>query len=396
LTRASVRARVTAVASLAVGLVLAVAGLVTVVTVRGQLEDDVSDTLHTIAGEVEAELGRVPEPDQLVVRGDEDSFAQLVGPGGRVVATTANMTGRPAAVTTTGLVTRSGLPHDAARFRVLGRTVGGDLLVVGLSLDDVDESVAALRHTLLVVSPLVLGLLAVAVWYVVGRTLRPVEEAHRRQRKFVADASHELRSPLTRMRTELEVDLAHQDRSDPWATHRTVLAETVALQALVDDLLLLARRDADPSPARRVAVDLDDLVLDVARPRTRDGITIDVSGVSGGQVLGDAEQLRRVVRNLLDNAVHHARTTVTIELAEDGDATVLAVADDGPGIAPGDRERVFERFTRLDDARTRASGGTGLGLAITRDIVEAHGGTVVVDPRPGAGARLVTRLPRPR
>ena len=393
--RPSVRGQVTVVASLAVGLVLAVAGLMIVATVEGQLVGDVDDTATTIAREIGAELARGPAPGLLVVRGDEDAFAQLVDPGGRVVAATANVTGQPAVVTTSGISTRKGVPLDPARFRVLARPVEGGLLVVGLTLDDIDESVDALRRTLLVISPIVLALLALLVWYVVGRTLRPVEEAHRRQRKFVADASHELRSPLTRIRTELEVDLAHQDQADPWATHRTVLADTVTLQALVDDLLLLARRDADPSPARRAPVDLDDLVLDEAQPRTRDGITIDVSGVSGGQVLGDVDQLRRVVRNLLDNAVRHARATVTIELDEDGDATVLAIADDGPGIPPDDRERVFERFTRLDDARTRANGGTGLGLAITRDIVEAHGGTVSVDPRHGQGTRMVTRLPRP-
>jgi signal transduction histidine kinase len=192
------------------------------------------------------------------------------------------------------------------------------------------------------------------------------------------------------------VDLAHRDGADPWTTHRSVLADAVALQALVDDLLLLARRDSGNEPRRATVIDLDDLALSEAGARAGDRVPIDVSRVSAGQVLGDATELRLVVRNLLDNSLRHARTRVSVELSEDGDTTVFAVADDGPGIAPADRERVFGRFTRLDDARTAGSGGTGLGLAITREIVEAHGGRVIVDPHHEAGTRMEVRLPCPR
>lgn len=212
-----------------------------------------------------------------------------------------------------------------------------------------------------------------------------------RQRQFAADTSHELRSPLTRMRSELEVDLRRPD-ADLEATHRSVLEEVEALQALVEDLLLLARSDAGAALVPDALLDLDDIVLRVA-----DGaevpMTLELSGVSGATVRGDEGQLERVVRNLLDNAARHARSSIRLALEErDGDA-ILLVDDDGPGVAVADRERVFDRFTRLDDARSGALGGTGLGLAIVRDVVARHGGTVRVLDAPSGGARIEVRLP---
>jgi signal transduction histidine kinase len=142
-------------------------------------------------------------------------------------------------------------------------------------------------------------------------------------------------------------------------------------------------------------VDLDDVVLrELARLR-HDGIEVDAHAVSAAQVRGDASQLARVVANLTDNAARHATSRVAVSLREDHDRAVLTVADDGPGVAVSDRERVFERFTRLDDARSRDQGGAGLGLAIVREIVERHGGTVVVDDVPDqpSGARFTVTLP---
>lgn len=390
----SLRARVTAVASLAVAVVLLVAGVVTVLAVRHRLEGDLDDVATTIAHELNAEVTTARPLDTLVVRGDDDTFAQYLDSRGRVVTSTANVDGAPPVEARAGFHTMRGLPHDPARFRVLVRAAGSGNLIVGVTLEDVDQSVRALRRTLLVVSPLVLLALAALVWFVVGRTLRPVEVANQRQRQFVADASHELRTPLTRIRSEVEVDLSNPDKADLLRTHRLVLSEAIGLQELVDDLLLLAHSDAGQTPSQRGPVDLDDLVLDeVRRSSSTTAVAVDLSRVSGGQVLGDADQLRRVVRNLIDNAVRHATSRVTVELGEQADAVVLAVTDDGPGIPPDETERVFERFTRLDNARTPGSGGTGLGLAITRDIVEGHGGAVFVDGGHEGGARLVVRLP---
>lgn len=141
-------------------------------------------------------------------------------------------------------------------------------------------------------------------------------------------------------------------------------------------------------------MDLDEVMLgEVERTRRRPGVAIDVSGVSGAEVQGDERALARVVRNLLDNAVRHATSTVVVTLSE-SDEVVLAVDDDGAGIPPGQVEAVFERFTRLDDARTRDSGGAGLGLAVVQAVVTTHGGSVAVEPDHGPGARVRVRLPR--
>jgi signal transduction histidine kinase len=223
--------------------------------------------------------------------------------------------------------------------------------------------------------------------------LARLQAAAERQRRFVADASHELRSPLARMRAELEVDAAHPSSADPRATAESVLAETVGLQRLVDDLLLLARGDAGALPTRRDVVDLDDVVTaPIARARTA-GATVDASAVRPVQVRGDRAQLERAAANLVENAVRHARGRVTVTVAERPAGTAeLVVADDGPGIPAADRERVFERFARLDAARSTADGGAGLGLAIARDIAERHGGGLTLGPS-DAGARFVLTLP---
>ena len=298
-------------------------------------------------------------------------------------------------------------------------------VIVAASVEDVDESVAALVPSLLWIVPLAVIVLAGVVWAVVGRTLRPVEQirrevagiglhqldrrvpqpsgndeiarlattmnemldrlerSSRRQQQFVADASHELRTPLTRMRSELEVGSA---------TPKSLLEELVAQQAMIEDLLLLARSDSNALETRRDVVDLDDVVMEEVSARRSSEVAIDTSAVSAAQVRGHAEQLRRIVRNLLDNAVRHASTAVRIELGERGHQAVLAVTDDGPGIPPDRRDEIFERFTRLDSARSGGAGRAGLGLAIAHDLVTRHDGRIAVDGG-GAGARFVVTLP---
>jgi len=225
--------------------------------------------------------------------------------------------------------------------------------------------------------------------------LARLEESADRQRRFVADASHELRSPLARMRAELEVDRAHPETADPASTADSVLTETVGLQRLVDDLLVLARGDAGAlGGGGDTTVDLDELVDRLAARARARGADIDTRAVRPVQVRGEPAQLERAVANLLDNAVRHAGLRVTVALdGSDGEQAELVISDDGPGIGPADAERVFERFTRLDDARTAGSGGVGLGLAIARDIAERHGGTLTLRPGGGSGAQFVLVLP---
>jgi signal transduction histidine kinase len=228
--------------------------------------------------------------------------------------------------------------------------------------------------------------------------LSRLESANARQRAFVADAAHELRSPLAAMRTQLEVAIHHPDSADWRSTAADVLTDTTRLARLVDDLLLLARVDegkrpprASPRPPAAPAdlVTIVDAVLE--RPR-RDDREVTRVGDPSALTGGDADMLTRIVANLVDNAARHARAKVTVEVRAEGDATVLTVSDDGPGIPHAERERVFERFTRLDQARARDDGGSGLGLPIVRSLAEALGGSVrLTDASPGL--RAVVRLP---
>jgi signal transduction histidine kinase len=221
-----------------------------------------------------------------------------------------------------------------------------------------------------------------------------LEGARDRQRRFVSDASHELRSPVASIRQHAEVALAHPARSTVTGLAATVLAEDLRIQRLVSDLLVLASADERSPAPRRRPVDLDDLVFEAARDlRATSDLRLDTTAVSAGRVAGEPAALRRVLGNVVENAVRHARERIAFALAESGGTVLLAVDDDGPGIPAADRERVLERFVRLDDARDRDAGGSGLGLAIVVELVAAHGGTVAVTCGPLGGTRIEIRLP---
>lgn len=436
------RFRVTALAGLAVLAVLAGAGVGLVVTHRAFVTTSLDETLGDRADVVADRLrsGRAVASADLPT---DDVVVQVVDGNGSVLAASRDLPPRriwsdtPRRTT----VTDGTMPNTGTDARVLATPLGDATVYVAGTLEDVQASTRALARSLLVAVPVASVLLAGLVWLLVGRVLRPVEairaevdrisagdldrrvpEPHTsdeiarlahtmnamlerlatasdRQRRFVADAAHELRSPLARMRAELEVDAAHPETADPDATSAGLLAEIVTLQRLVDDLLLLARGDASAlTPRRGDAVDLDELVCRrVAASRAAGERRLDAAGVIPVQVDADPDQLERAVGNLLDNAARHARERVVVTLREDPEGWAeLAVADDGPGVPPADRDRVFERFTRLDEARSATDGGAGLGLAIARDIAERHGGSLRIDPAPAQGARFVLRLPTSR
>ncbi|MEV0678673.1 HAMP domain-containing sensor histidine kinase [Actinosynnema sp. NPDC050436] len=228
----------------------------------------------------------------------------------------------------------------------------------------------------------------------VNTTLDRLETAVEDNRRFVADASHELRSPITALRAELEIATAHPGQADWPAVVDAALADTDRLQHLATDLLLLARLDHTPTTGHNSTVDLTTLVAEhTAHRRTRHTLVTDLPD-HPAPVHGRRALLERLLGNLLDNAERHATTTITIHLTTADQQAILEVLDDGPGIPPDDRERVFDRFTRLDDARTRDTGGTGLGLPIARRIATTHHGTLHATDHPGtAGARLVATLP---
>jgi signal transduction histidine kinase len=222
-----------------------------------------------------------------------------------------------------------------------------------------------------------------------NRTLARLEEAVSQQREFASTTSHELRTPITALRMRLEEALLYPDDVDLRDTVRDALTASDRLEAIVNDLLLLARlRAADPEPHE--AIELGALVKEEAA-RVHD-VPVDVHALSDVWVLGSRIQLIRVVDNLLSNARRHAETGVRVSVESADGQAVVAVVDDGAGIAPADRGRVFERFTRLEDGRRRDSGGSGLGLAISLDIARAHRGTLRIEDSP-RGARFVLRLP---
>jgi signal transduction histidine kinase len=437
----TVRVRTTLAALLVVGAAMLAGGAMLVAVLRAALTGEVRASTRLRATEVAADLQAGTRPEALTLGEAEDLLIQVLDAHGRVVTSSGNVQGLPpVARLRPGASGWVRVPIDNDRFlavAVAADTPEGRLTVVVARVADmVGESARIVTVLLAVGLPALLLVVTATTWKVVGRALAPVEairrevdeisavelhrrvpdppgddevarlartmnrmlerlqRAHERQRRLVADASHELRSPVAAIRQHAEVALAHPDRATTAELAATVLAEDLRIQRLVEDLLLLARADDHALPLRRRQVDLDDLVFAEAR-RLRDatGLRVDVGAVSAGRVDGDADGLRRVVRNLGENAARHAGGRVGFALAERDGAVVLAVDDDGPGIPEADRERVLQRFVRLDDARARDAGGSGLGLAIVAELVAAHGGAVRVAGSPLGGARVEVSLP---
>lgn len=323
------------------------------------------------------------------------------------------------------LVTSDDVEHQGAEY----------IISVAISREPVSDALSALVTPLAVGIPVVLLVVAVTTWLVVTRALAPVEEirrevsrisdaqldrrvpepagndevsrlaatmnqmlerldrARQRQQQFVADASHELRSPLASIRQYAEVARMHPDAVPRDELVEAVFEESTRMQELVGQLLLLARLDDRSSARQSVDVDLDDLVLASASSARSRGFRVDTSEAKPTRVVGDPVALRQVVDNLVDNACRFANQQVVVAVSDAADLVTLIVDDDGPGIAPEDRERIFERFVRLDSARARTAGGTGLGLAIVKEIVAHHDGMVRAESSPLGGARLVVTLP---
>ncbi|MFG1708815.1 sensor histidine kinase [Nonomuraea sp. M3C6] len=224
----------------------------------------------------------------------------------------------------------------------------------------------------------------------VNQTLARLEEAVTKQRRFASTTSHELRTPLAGLRTRLEEAELYPGDVDPREAIHEALSITQRLETIVDDLLVLARLRAG-GPTARERVDLGALVKEEAASRAG-GVPIHVDAAPDVNIRGNRIQLIRVLDNLLANARRHADNKIEVTAERSGGQAVVTVTDDGDGIAPPDRERVFERFVRLEAGRRREPGGSGLGLAISRDIAHAHDGTLLVEDSP-RGARFVLRLP---
>jgi signal transduction histidine kinase len=437
-----VRVRTTTASVVIVGLALLIGSVALVSLLRTTLIRELRIAAQLRAHEVAAALEAGTALVTLAVTDQEEQLIQIFDQTGTVVASSSNVQGLPPlARLRPGESVEVDAPVDEGAFLAVAAAAdtpqGRLTVIVARALEDVADSTRAVTGLLLIGLPLLLLVVAVTTWKVVGRALAPVEairrevdeisaaELHRRvpdppardeigrlahtmnrmlarldqaqarQRRFVSDASHELRSPVASIRQHAEVALAHPERTSASELAETVLAEDLRVQRLVEDLLLLARADEHTLQLRRNPVDLDDLVFEEARHlRDSTDLRIDTTAVSAGRVEGDAAGLAQVLRNLGDNAARHARSRISFSVAERDATVVLTVEDDGPGIPHEDRDRVFERFVRLDEARGRDQGGSGLGLAIVAELVRVHGGSVSVASGARGGARIEVALPR--
>jgi len=329
----------------------------------------------------------------------------------------------------------------SSELRVIATRVGtgdGHTVIVAEPIADLTRSQDTLLRTLLISYPLLLALLGLIAWRVIGAALRPVEElrsaaerisgsgrddrlpvpasrdeihalavtlnsmldrlgaAREREQDLVADVAHELRSPLASMR--LQTDVARR-LGEGGELVDGVDAEVSRMSSLVDDLLLLARLDAHgPAGTPAEAVDVGRALAEVAESHVGMDPRVTVERSTGPAPVAwtRSDELRRILGNLVDNARRHATAEVLMSARSDGGRVLIRVDDDGPGIGPDDRERVFERFTRLDDARARDAGGSGLGLAIVRELARSRGGDVRLGESPAAGLRAEVDLPDAR
>jgi signal transduction histidine kinase len=442
----SLRARLTVLATVLVALALVAGTVLLVVALHRSLVAGLDESARQRAGDVATlvDTGQLSDPipvaagTPLVQVVDADDRVRAASPGGdRLVPI---LRPRDVAAVRDGAVrtvdgSRLGL---SGQLRVIGEPAGTaeepQTVLVAMALSEVESSVQVVRTALLIGAPLLVAGFAVVCWSLVGSALRPVaalrrgaeeitatrpagrlpvpaaedevrrlavtlndmldrlERSSARQRSFVADAAHELRSPLTAIRAQLEVARAHPGDADWSQTATDALVDVERLSRLVDDLLVLARIEDGGHRPRPESVDLGQIADDVVA-RTVSDVALRRSGDDEVAVLGEVDALTRVVSNLVDNAARHARTGVTIDVRrQPGDGVRLTVADDGPGIPAEDRTRVFERFTRLDGARSRDAGGSGLGLSIVRELVRAYGGDVRLEDN-GPGLRAVVTLP---
>ncbi|MBT2483972.1 MULTISPECIES: cell wall metabolism sensor histidine kinase WalK [unclassified Microbacterium] len=429
----SVRARTT----LAATLVVAVALLVGAISFYAVLSDSVHRSTEQAAEQRLDELSdRAGGPaGGAGLASSDDDFVQIIGADGSVTAASEDAREALGSVP----LPVSDEPHtmtiDGEPMLIVSDDLNDDrTLVLAVAAEDDAETLATVATLLAVAVPLLLLLVAGTTWLVTGRALRPVtrirrevegitaERLHQRvavpdsadevaalattmnrmldrldaaataQRRFVSDASHELRSPLATIRQHAELAQAHPHATSIGELAEVVSEEGLRLQGIVESLLLLARLD-ERVDLRAEPVDLDDVALSEARRLRAAGLDVDSTGIEAARTEGDSRLLGQLLRNLADNAVRHSRGRIAIGVKRAGEHVHIAVEDDGDGVPLEERERVFERFVRLDEARSRDAGGSGLGLAIARGIVTAQNGTIVVDDSRWGGARFVVTLP---
>jgi signal transduction histidine kinase len=445
LRRGSVRLRITVLGTGIVAVALALGTLTLGAVLHAGMLRSVAGGGPLRAADVSALAARGPLPSPLPpVDTPHLTLLQVLDGNGNVIAASAQLTGAPPLLDPG--VRHRRILHDVAGLgpgRWLAEPTPATLanrpatVIVVTSLAELTRSERLFGKILLVAVPLLLVLVASLIWITVGRALRPVEamrsevaditakrldrrvavppthdevarlaatlndmldrieSSAAEQRRFVSDASHELRSPVANIRTALEVATAYPEGADWAALAADILRQDERLERITDDMVTLSRRDEEALMQEREPVDLADLISTELRRPVPAGRVLEPAGpLPAVVVAADRHQLARALTNLVDNALRHADRLVKVGLTPGRQWAEITVADDGPGIPPADRERVFDRFVRLDEHRARSDGGSGLGLAIVRELVTANGGTVHLAD--GPGARFVVRLPLTR
>ena len=425
-----VRTRMVVSACVIVALTLALGGTLLVYGQRSSLLDGLTTNAELRADDIAAILAKGTLPSELTVPREDEGFIQILDQSGDVVASSNNIEGESALfavlIPADGFArfTVKSAPVGDNSFRVVARRVnsldGTFTIYVGHSLESVNDSGRSLTALLLVGLPLLVLVMGFITWLTTNRALKPIEtmrrdvesmtagkldervtvpapndevrrlaltmndlidrieQAQRFQNQFVENASHELRSPLASLRVQLEVWRANTSEAESGLAREHLLSETIRLQLLVDDLLDASQISQNRSVLMGV-IDLDDVIFDVVqRIRVTTRHSINLGNVSAGQIRANLSQMERLVTNLVDNAVRHCVSVVSLGLAETDSHVVLTVADDGPGIPLADRRRIFDRFERIDDGRGRSEGGFGLGLSIVASIARSHDATVEV------------------
>ncbi|MGX6607578.1 sensor histidine kinase [Micromonosporaceae bacterium Da 78-11] len=446
--RLGVRLRSALAAAVVVVVASLLSGVVLLITARTVLLNNITAAATDRAAQVVTALQGGDDLTALLrPSARERTVVQVVDAAGGVVAASDALAGqapistmRPLAGQRLHEQRRLAFAHDEL-FRIVavgvGTGAGMQTVLVGESLDTVDDGTEAVIAALLVGLPLLAAVVGAATFFFVGRTLHPVEDMRRQaasitsrnlharlpvpaaddevaalastmntmldriesasaaQRRFVADASHELRSPLATVQANADLLEGADLEESPARSVARIRRESARMARLVEDLLLLARVDDVGLRVRREDVDLDDLAYAERERLALQHPRLTVAGtIEPVRVVGDADALQRVLRNLVDNAARHATGSITLTVRTVDGAGEVRVGNDGPSIPAVDRERIFDRFVRLDDSRSRAGGGTGLGLSIAREIVTAHGGKLTVDDL-DTGAAMRISLPGP-
>lgn len=428
-----------------VALLVAGAGLAIILyrSLLSGVDDAAAGRVRDVVAALQFDTGA--QLDAALITTDQRIVAvQVIDGSGAVIQHSQSAPGPPLlAPDSIGATLQTGLPDHSSPdgdMRISGQTVDGAggryTVIVGAGSEAVESTVKTVIVLFAGAAPIVTAVAAVATYLLVGRSLRSVEAirtrvadistsdlgervpvpnnhdeisalaitmnemlarieaGHEAQRRFVGDASHELRSPVAAIMSALDVASAYPELLNSDLAATTLRPEAQRMQALVEDLLLLARADEGGPAWRRKDVDLDDVASnELDRVSRETSVAIDADLVPT-RLVGDPGGLSRVVRNLLENAVRHATSRVELHVRSEGPDAVLTVGDDGPGIPEAERNRVFDRFVRLDSDRARSGGGTGLGLAIVAEVVAAHGGNVTIGDRPGGGALVTVQLAR--